>query len=84
MVQNAPVRTGSDRHIDHISYSGVILGGRLGYVLFYNVEYYIANPNILKVWDGGMSFHGGFAGVFFSIIYGRFYGIRLMLGTCLH
>lgn len=43
---------------------GVVLGGRLGYVLFYKPAYYLANPiEILKVWEGGMSFHGGFLGV---------------------
>ncbi|MBN2087225.1 prolipoprotein diacylglyceryl transferase [Candidatus Peregrinibacteria bacterium] len=40
---------------------GVILGGRLGYILFYNLSYYIHNPaKIIAVWEGGMSFHGGF------------------------
>ncbi len=43
---------------------GVILGGRLGYVLFYKFGDYLSNPvAILKVWEGGMSFHGGFLGV---------------------
>ncbi|MBU3029246.1 prolipoprotein diacylglyceryl transferase [Paracoccus marinaquae] len=43
---------------------GVILGGRLGFVFFYEPGYYLSNPaEILKVWQGGMSFHGGFAGV---------------------
>ena len=43
---------------------GVILGGRLGYVLFYKPAYYLANPaEILAVWQGGMAFHGGFLGV---------------------
>ena len=43
---------------------GVILGGRIGYVLFYQLDAYLAQPlNILKVWEGGMSFHGGFLGV---------------------
>lgn len=43
---------------------GVIVGGRLGFVLFYEPAYYLANPlEIVKVWKGGMSFHGGFAGV---------------------
>jgi len=43
---------------------GVILGGRLGYVLFYKPAYYFANPvEILQTWQGGMSFHGGFLGV---------------------
>ncbi|MFN3275985.1 MAG: prolipoprotein diacylglyceryl transferase [Paracoccus sp. (in: a-proteobacteria)] len=43
---------------------GVIIGGRLGFVLFYDPAYYLANPmQIPMVWQGGMSFHGGFAGV---------------------
>ena len=43
---------------------GVILGGRLGYVLFYQPAHYLANPaQILQVWQGGMSFHGGALGV---------------------
>ncbi len=43
---------------------GVIIGGRLGFVIFYNPAQYMADPiSILKVWEGGMSFHGGFAGV---------------------
>jgi phosphatidylglycerol---prolipoprotein diacylglyceryl transferase len=43
---------------------GVILGGRLGFVLFYQPQYYLQNPlEILMVWKGGMSFHGGFTGV---------------------
>ncbi|NOD49075.1 MULTISPECIES: prolipoprotein diacylglyceryl transferase [unclassified Ruegeria] len=43
---------------------GVILGGRLGFVLFYQPAYYLSNPlEILKVWQGGMAFHGGLLGV---------------------
>lgn len=43
---------------------GVILGGRLGFVLFYQPAYYLANPaEILKIWQGGMAFHGGLIGV---------------------
>lgn len=43
--------------------AGIILGGRLGYVLFYNLPYYIAHPlSLLFVWNGGMSFHGGLLG----------------------
>lgn len=46
---------------------GVILGGRLGYVIFYEPSKYIGDPvSILKVWQGGMSFHGGFLGVVFT------------------
>ena len=48
---------------------GVILGGRVGYVLFYNFGYFLSNPlAILKIWDGGMAFHGGFLGVCFAVI----------------
>jgi phosphatidylglycerol:prolipoprotein diacylglycerol transferase len=47
---------------------GVILGGRLGYVLFYKPQYYLAHPaEILQIWSGGMSFHGGFIGVMLGI-----------------
>lgn len=50
---------------------GIIVGGRLGYVLFYNLPYYWAHPlEIAEVWKGGMSFHGGFIG---SLIVGYFY-----------
>jgi phosphatidylglycerol:prolipoprotein diacylglycerol transferase len=47
---------------------GVILGGRLGYVLFYKPLYYLSHPlEIFAVWTGGMSFHGGFLGVIFAM-----------------
>jgi phosphatidylglycerol:prolipoprotein diacylglycerol transferase len=47
---------------------GVIVGGRLGYVLFYKPGYYFAHPlEILYVWQGGMSFHGGFLGVLVAL-----------------
>ena len=46
-----------------------MLGGRTGYVLFYRPEYYLANPDeILKVWHGGMSFHGGALGVMVALV----------------
>ncbi|MBC8300163.1 MAG: prolipoprotein diacylglyceryl transferase [Pelagibacterales bacterium] len=48
---------------------GVILGGRLGYILFYNLDYYLNNLNeVLMLWKGGMSFHGGVIGVVISTI----------------
>ncbi len=48
---------------------GVVLGGRLGYVLFYKPAFFLANPlEILVLWQGGMSFHGGAAGVILAII----------------
>jgi phosphatidylglycerol:prolipoprotein diacylglycerol transferase len=49
---------------------GVILGGRLGYMLFYNLPHYLAFPlDVLKVWQGGMSFHGGLVGVLLAMWY---------------
>ena len=48
---------------------GTILGGRIGYVLFYKASYYAAHPlDIFKVWEGGMSFHGGFLGVTLAMV----------------
>jgi phosphatidylglycerol---prolipoprotein diacylglyceryl transferase len=61
------------RHADDLvfySALGVIFGGRLGYVLFYKPGYYFSNPfEILQLWDGGMSFHGGVLGVTAGILY---------------
>ena len=65
---------------DFITYLiiGIILGGRIGYALFYNFSYYINNPlEILMVWNGGMSFHGGLIGVILScVIFGKKYKIN--------
>jgi len=48
---------------------GIILGGRLGYVLFYNPIFFISNPmEIIKVWQGGMAFHGGLLGVTLAMV----------------
>jgi phosphatidylglycerol---prolipoprotein diacylglyceryl transferase len=61
------------RHADDLVFYaalGIILGGRIGYVLFYNLSYYLQNPlDILKLWDGGMSFHGGMIGTVLGILY---------------
>ena len=49
---------------------GVILGGRLGYVLFYKPGYYLSHPlEVLAIWQGGMSFHGGFLGVLVAMAF---------------
>jgi len=49
---------------------GVILGGRLGYMLFYNLPHYFAHPlDVFKIWQGGMSFHGGLIGVLLAMLY---------------
>jgi phosphatidylglycerol:prolipoprotein diacylglycerol transferase len=57
---------------------GVVFGGRLGYVLFYKPGYYFSDPlEILAVWHGGMSFHGGFLGVLLAVWYAaRKHGLR--------
>jgi len=61
------------RHADDMVFYatlGIILGGRLGYVLFYKPAYYFENPlEILQLWDGGMSFHGGVIGTSLAILY---------------
>ena len=59
---------------------GVILGGRIGYVLFYKFPDYLANPlDIFKVWEGGMSFHGGFLGVVVAMwLFGRKHNISIL------
>jgi len=61
------------RHADDMVFYatlGIILGGRLGYVLFYKPGYYFENPlEILQIWDGGMSFHGGVIGTSLAILY---------------
>ena len=61
------------RHADDLVFYaalGIMIGGRLGYVLFYNPGFYLENPlAILKLWDGGMSFHGGVLGTTAGIIW---------------
>ena len=48
---------------------GIILGGRAGYVLFYNLPYFLQHPlEIIELWKGGMSFHGGFAGCVLAVV----------------
>lgn len=63
----------AERHVDDLLFwamLGVILGGRLGYVLFYNLQQYIDDPvAVVRLWDGGMSFHGGVIGVTLAIWY---------------
>ncbi|MEC8579082.1 MAG: prolipoprotein diacylglyceryl transferase, partial [Pseudomonadota bacterium] len=48
---------------------GVIIGGRLGYILFYNSTYYLAHPlAMLRIWEGGMAFHGALLGIAIAIL----------------
>ena len=65
-IQSKTVDFDSKIFDDLISYIiiSIIIGGRLGYVIFYNLSYYLNNPfDILKIWQGGMSFHGALIGV---------------------
>ena len=65
---------------------GIILGGRLGYILFYNIKYYLNNLlEIFFIWEGGMSFHGGLIGVIISTyIFGKRYEInKFVLLDCI-
>lgn len=65
----APMDTNSADNLLTYLILGVILGGRLGYVIFYNFSFYLDSPlQILRVWDGGMSFHGGFLGVVAAVL----------------
>ena len=69
LSENAPVHLDKKQLDDLLTYviMGVVLGGRLGYVLFYNPVFFITHPlEILAVWHGGMSFHGGLVGVMFA------------------
>jgi phosphatidylglycerol---prolipoprotein diacylglyceryl transferase len=61
----------NEKFDDYITYLiiGIILGGRLGYIIFYNFDYYSHNIlDIFKIWQGGMSFHGGLLGIILSSI----------------
>ena len=71
-IKNSKV---NEKFDDYISYLiiGIIIGGRVGYIVFYNLNYYVNNIlDIFKIWEGGMSFHGGLFGVIIaSIIFAR-------------
>jgi phosphatidylglycerol:prolipoprotein diacylglycerol transferase len=86
MLAHSRIKQGRSANISYavfddlffFSVLGVVLGGRLGYVLFYKPGYYISHPlEILSVWQGGMAFHGGFLGVLLAMVYiARKYRIR--------
>ena len=71
LARSNPGRPSAEDFDDFLTWAviGVILGGRIGYVLFYNLPYYLQNPlDALMVWHGGMSFHGGLIGVIVAIL----------------
>ena len=71
-IQNTEFKNKFDDYITYIII-GIILGGRLGYIFIYNLNFYLSNPlDIFKIWQGGMSFHGGLIGIIFaSIIFAK-------------
>ncbi len=85
-IRTQPNSGWSNQMLDDVLFFGVlgvVLGGRLGYVLFYKPEYYFAHPlEILYIWEGGMSFHGGFLGVLAAMwLYARRVGLRWLMIT---
>ena len=68
-ISKEEIREKFDDYLTYVILS-IIIGGRLGYVLFYNLSYYLSYPlDILKIWQGGMSFHGGLLGIIFVTIW---------------
>ena len=65
-IKNSDINEKFDDYITYLII-GIILGGRIGYIIFYNFSYYLDNVlDIFKIWQGGMSFHGGLLGVIIS------------------
>tara|TARA_B100000003_G_C10894602_1_gene356626 strand:+ start:156 stop:938 length:783 start_codon:yes stop_codon:yes gene_type:complete len=65
-INNKNLKDQFDEYVTYLVI-GIILGGRLGYILFYNLNYYLHNIiDIFKIWEGGMSFHGGVVGVIWA------------------
>src|SRR6266852_22728 len=70
LAKQPPARVTRTQLYDFLTWAiiAIVLGGRLGFVLFYQRDYYFANPaQILQVWHGGMSFHGGLIGVILAL-----------------
>ena len=66
LIENPDIKKKFDNYISYLII-GLIIGGRLGYVFIYNFNYYINNfLDIFKIWQGGMSFHGGLIGIIFA------------------
>ncbi len=85
LATRPPREVGSEAFDDFLLWAtlGIVLGGRLGYVLFYKPGFYLANPlEIFMVWQGGMSFHGGLLGVAVAeVVFARRRGIPLFALT---
>ena len=74
LIQNKYILDIFDDYITYVIV-GIILGGRIGYALFYNLKFYLENPvEILMIWNGGMSFHGGLIGIIIvSVLFAKKY-----------
>jgi phosphatidylglycerol---prolipoprotein diacylglyceryl transferase len=74
LIKNSKINEKFDDYITYLII-GIIIGGRFGYILFYNFNYYINNiSDIFKIWEGGMSFHGGLIGIIAaSILFAKKY-----------
>ena len=67
-IQNSEIKEKFDDFVTYVIL-GIIIGGRLGYIFFYNLSYYLNNLiDVIKIWQGGMSFHGGLLGVIIASI----------------
>lgn len=83
-IVKRPINALSQKNLDDLliwCLLGVVVGGRLGYVFFYNFDYYLNTPlEILKTWEGGMAFHGGALGVIIAmIIYAKHHHLSPLL-----
>ena len=82
LVRHEPYRMEPDRLDDFLVWAtlGVVLGGRIGYVLFYNPGYFMANPGqIPMIWHGGMAFHGGLLGMAVAVVlFARKHKLRIL------
>ena len=68
-INNTEIRQHFDDYLTYLII-GIIIGGRLGYILFYNLNYYSNNLiDVIKIWEGGMSFHGGLIGIIVASIW---------------
>ena len=74
-IKNSDINEKFDDYVTYLIF-GIIVGGRFGYIIFYNFNYYMSNIlDIFKIWEGGMSFHGGLIGVITaSIMFARKHG----------
>jgi len=80
LQQHSPLKQDQFQSLIFYSLVGLIIGARIGYTLFYNGNYYFQHPGeILAVWNGGMSFHGGLIGVFCAVaLFSYRHGLNLL------